>query len=396
MVNEKGGKNKGSAIFDIIVIVAFTISSVASFYTFGCLSVDISYMFNILFSMSIIDNILSIINSLIPFFLLFPLPFSIIAVYGIKREHFNFIIPLMASVLSILFGLLIFNINLTYMLFSISFIIGSIICSYWSHTRYRELKFMKIYRATTTSSSKAFLMIKIGIIVAIFISLQSNEARIEKFIDNGIDSLSILSIKIGEKQLKSQVEGGVKAQSNIQKEMISNLTTSIGNFIKIKGIKKIDEIKEKELQSIDKLNIPNEIKNEIRDYIGNMLDKERQNWNDEIDNEIKRMLYQISKRFEDESYQKQLIEEYEDKLKKEMLTKEKVREQIENLLREEIDIEGKGIVMYDIVKTTLPIIIILILLAIIDIWKKLIFLPLVGIYSLILTKGIKIEGDDEV
>ncbi|RLI95865.1 MAG: hypothetical protein DRO92_00865 [Candidatus Altiarchaeales archaeon] len=282
------------------------------------------------------------------------------------------------------------------MLFSISFIIGSIICSYWSHTRYRELKFMKIYRATTNSASKAFLMIKIGIIVAIFISLQSNEARIEKFIDNGIDSLSILSIKIGEKQLKSQVEGSVKAQSNIQKEMISNLTTSIGNFIKIKGIKKIDEIKEKELQSIDKLNIPNEIKSEIRDYIGNMLDKERQNWNDEIDNEIKRMLYQISKRFEDESYQKQLIEEYEDKLKKEMLTKEKVREQIENLLREEIDIEGKGIVMYDIVKTTLPIIIILILLAIIDIWKKLIFLPLVGIYSLILTKGIKIEGDDEV
>ncbi len=379
--------SKGLTVFEVVFILAFIISSLAAFYAFSLASIDLWGFLTTLFSMTInMEEITSMIISLIPFSFLFPIPFAIISFYGIIREKFNIHVPLVASIITVAFGLMIYRADLIYLLFSIGFVAGSIVCGYWSHTRFKELKSSRVYRASTRSASRAYVMIKLGIVFAIFIVLVSDESRIQEFMDSSIDSYSALSMKLTERQMRSQIEGSVKAQKDVQKEMYSELIGNVANVYKLRGIRKLEEVKNREDSFIDRVGISESRKSEIKQGLGEIIDEEKVDWSNEADSESKRLITQISDQMDNESYQQQMVEEYEEKLKEEILTEDKVKGQISTLLKEPVDIEGREVVMYDFIKTTFPLFVIFILWGIMGIWRKLIFAPLVGIYSLILSK----------
>ncbi len=375
---------EGDRRLEMAVVLFFVASSLASFYAYSTASIDVWGLMTGVFSLTIsLEEIFSILTVLIPFFFLFPLPFAVMAYYGIRRKHFRYMIPLVASLFAVLLGLLFFEANLNYLLFSVSFIIASVISGRWANVRYQELKSMRVYRASTRASSRAYLVIKIAVISAVAYSLVSSESMTADLMDDCMDSYASLSMQLMEKQLRSQVEDSIEAQRDVQKAMLSNLTLAVSGIIKSHGINKLDEIRDIEVELLENSSLAGEEKEAIKAGVEGIINREKTEWSSEVDQQTEAIIAGMEEQMGNKT---QLVEGYMQKLREDMLTKDKIKKQVNEMLREPVRIEDREIVIYDFMEETIPLLVVFLLWGVLGIWKKMMFLPLAGLYTVIISR----------
>ncbi|GEM_PF-6591053 len=383
--------NKEDGNLEIAVILFFVASSVASFYTYSMASIDVWGLMTQVLSLTISpEKILYLLTSLIPFFFIFPLPFAVMAYYGIRRENFEFIIPVAAPLIALLVGLLFFNADLNYLLFSVSFIIASVISGKWANVRYQELKSLRVYRASTRAASRAYLLIKIAVILAVVYTMVSSESITSELMDDCMDSYASLSMQLTEKQMRSQIVDSIESQKNVQKAMLSNLTISVSGAVKSQGINKLSEVGDREIELLKNSSLSQEDKKAIKSGIEEIIKQEKNKWEIEVDQQTEEILDKITKQADNRTQKEELVEQYMKEMGDSMLNQENVKKQMNAMLREPVCIEDREIVIYDFMEKTFPLLVVFILWGVMGIWKKLMFLPLVGLYTIIISSFFRV------
>ncbi|OYT53683.1 MAG: hypothetical protein B6U72_04980 [Candidatus Altiarchaeales archaeon ex4484_2] len=378
---------EGDRRLEIAVMFFFVASSVTSFYTYSTASIDVWDLMTGVFALTIsLEEIFSILTVLIPFFFLFPLPFAVMAYYGIRRENLGYMIPVAASLFALLLGLLFFEANLNYLLFSVSFIIASVISGKWANVRYQELKSMRVYRASTRACSRAYLVIKIAVILAVAYTMVSSESMTSDFMDDCMDSYASLSMQLTEKQLRSQVENGIEAQKDVQKAMLSNITLAVSGMVKSQGMEKLGEIGDREIELLEDSSLTQEDKKAIKVGIEGIINQGKSEWDSEVDQQTEAIIKKIVEQADNKTQKEALVEKYLKEMKVNVLNQENVKKQINEMLREPVRIEDREIVIYDFMEETFPLLVVFILWGVMGIWKKLMFLPLVGLYTVIISR----------
>ncbi|MEA1925240.1 MAG: hypothetical protein U9M95_05160 [Candidatus Altiarchaeota archaeon] len=385
----RGGGDKR---LGIAVMFFFVASSVASFYAYSTASIDVWDLMTRVLSLTINpQEILSVLTVLIPFFFLFPLPFAVMAYYGIRRESVEYVIPVAASFFALLLGLLFFKANLTYLIFSVSFIIASVIAGRWANVRYQELKSMRVYRASTRAASRAYLVIKIAVILSVAHNMVSSESMTAELMDDCMDSYASLSMQLTEKQLRSQVEDSIEAQKDVQKAMLSNLTLAVSGVIKSQGMNKLGEIGDREIELLEDSSLTQEDKKAIKAGVEGIINQGKSEWDSEVDQQAREIIAGIVEQADNSTQKEALVEEYMKEMRANMLNHENVKKQMNEMLREPVRIEDREIVIYDFMEKTVPLLVVFILWGVMGIWKNLMFLPLVGLYTIIISRVFKGE-----
>ncbi|OYT27840.1 MAG: hypothetical protein B6U97_00050 [Candidatus Altiarchaeales archaeon ex4484_96] len=381
-LTEEGGNG-----FEGIIVVFFVLSSMISFYAYSIASIDMWNILLMFFSLSIsLKQIFTIIVSLVPFLLVYPIPFAFIAYYGIRAKNFRYRIPLVASFFSVAAGFLFFEFTSSYLVFALSYIIGAFICGFWANIRYRELSSLRIYRASTRAASQAYLIIKIGIIAAVVYTMASSDSLTSDFMDGCMDSYASLSKQMTEKQLRKQVEESIEAQIKVQNELFEDFARSLGSSFKSIGVEKLGEIEKKELEILDNSSLIDEKKQELESDFSDLLFEQKDDWSNKVDEQVDSILSDIREQQGNETRKQLMVERYMSGMGEDMLTQENVKASMEQMLKEHVILGGRQVVLYDFMEQTFPLLIVLVLWGMMGMAKKMVFLPLVGLYTEMLSR----------
>lgn len=378
-----------------VTTILFIVSSLIWFFALSTSGVGLETLFSVAITLNL-DEIASSVKALIPLILLFPLSFAILSVDGIKTKRKHIWIPgVIGAVISVTAGAFIFGTDLVYTLFSVGYVISAGFCGHWVNVRYRELKSMKAYRSTTSAVSKSLLITNLGIIIGIFITIQANPIYAQSLLDKSIESYAAISIEFGKHQMDSQIRDNIDAQTAIQKSVYSNLTQSIATVFNALGVKEIERLRGKQLNDIGDINLSQEEGDKITDRINHNFDSGRDVWHNEVNKTTTELVRQYSQRLDDPSFKEELKDKYYGEFSSRMLDKEKMKEQIEHILRVPITIDNKEVIIYDFLRTTLPIAVAFFAFMTLNLCRRLILTPLAAGYTSILVKILLIKKRKE-
>ncbi|MFH1432098.1 MAG: hypothetical protein ABIG84_02680 [archaeon] len=139
------------------------------------------------------------------FILLFPFSYALVGLYSLSIKDIDYsilIAPLLVTPLVFYY----LGLSLQAFLISLGFILSVLLAHYMSYQDKEHYKKISIYGITANSTSKAFFVINITIIVAVYILLifgpTDMQARLESDLSNAMDD--VLPIMIGVSMLDSQ------------------------------------------------------------------------------------------------------------------------------------------------------------------------------------------------
>ena len=364
-----------------ITAVLFIISSLVCFLYFSMSGIDLENLFSVAIGMDL-NEIVTVVMVLLPFVFLFPLPFAILCFEGITTKRKHIWIPgFVGSIVSVIIGTFIFGTGMIYLLFSIGYVIAAAFCGHWVDVRFKELKSIRTYRSTTSAVSKSLLIINIWVIAGIFISIQTNPMYMESLLDRSISSYAAIAIEFGKHQIDSQIRDSIESQLSIQKEMYSNITANIANAFSEIGTNEIEKLRNEQLASIRELNMDSKQKGKLSDIINQTFDKEGERWKGEIHKIKSNLIEMYSEGLDDPMFREELIDRYYKEFSSHALDKEKMKQQIEEILRFPINIDNREIIIYDFLKMSLPVAVTLFSLVILNFCRRLLIAPLAAIYT---------------
>lgn len=118
-------------------------------------------------------------------------------------------------------------------------------------------------------------------------------------------------------------------------------------------------------------------------------------WHNEVNKTTTELVRQYSQRLDDPSFKEELKDKYYGEFSSRMLDKEKMKEQIEHILRVPITIDNKEVIIYDFLRTTLPIAVAFFAFMTLNLCRRLILTPLAAGYTSILVKILLIKKRKE-
>lgn len=167
------------------------------------------------------------------FIMLFPFSYAFVGLYSLSIKDLDWSILIAPTLVT---PLVFYYLGISFQAFLLSlvFILSVLLAHYMSYQGKEHYKKISIYGITSNSTSKAFFLINIAVVVAVYVSLISGptdiQARLASDLNNAVDD--VLPIMIRVSMLDSQKQQIYGFVEYIETSIINSMESGMGDLSK--------------------------------------------------------------------------------------------------------------------------------------------------------------------